>query len=733
MPEEIDAKTPVPATPVPSMPVNPEAAAVKANAPAVKPGEALSGGKKLKVAPKKIGKEGKGGAKMKFLVGCAGAFVLLFVIFIVLMVFMISKSGASNPVMQAFGLDPGGIRNFLQGVVGFSLGILSLLFLIIAVIGLFKYLGAQKSDKEKRSHNLRVTLFNTIALVFVVFIWVILAAFIGNIEISAERVIAEIVVLEPQDLSALSAPVEIRFSAENVAIALQQAGAKITIMNWDLDGDGIYETPVQSPEITHLYNQRGTYVVGLEVKLAGDEPVTEIYTQDIVIGDAVFEANPSTGTAPQIVEFDASTIVSKDNIRSLDWDFDGDKIFDLEGPDNMKPSYIFEQIGDYKVQLRVIDKSNNVENYYRTIQITQADKPILSAQIDETPGLVGGVPFQVRFDGEDSKSLKGTITQYQWDFDDGTELQSGKTVSHVFSDPGYYNVTLTITDSLGNQAESTVEVEATSVSSVPEAVITSKPAAELDSPLTGTLPFKVAFDAGNSLDADKDIVVYEWDFNDDGTLDQEGKNAEYTFDKAGTFTVKLTVKDSEDQSGNATMQVIVEEPGVQATITATPGEGTAPLIVQFDGSSSSAYQGNIVSYEWDFGDGSPKTITGAIVSHKYNNVGNYTVKLKVLTNNNESASNTHIIYVREIPLKACFIPSRFSGLAPLTVTFDAKCSTGAVDKYHWLFGNGDESIARGPTYTFEFPGAYTVILEVTDAKSNVSQHQEIIVVEGNLE
>lgn len=747
MPEESDStqnQTPqpvnaqVPQEPVSSVPPNPEMAAVQANQPtAKKQSEAPKPVKTGAMPPKKIGREKLEKSKRKFILGCIGGFIFLFVLFIILMVLMISRSGASNPVMQAFGLDPGGVRNFLQGVVGFSFGMLSLLFLVLLIIGLFKFLGAQKSDKEKRSRNLRMTIINSVSLVLMVGIWVVLANYIGQIEISAERVIAEIVVLEPDDLSDLTAPVEIRFSANNVALALQQAGAQIQSMSWDLDGDGIYETPVREPEITHLYNQRGTYNVGLEVTLAGEngETATEVYTSIIPIETAVFEATPSSGTAPQVVEFDASNIVVRENVSSLDWDFDGDGIYELTGPDNMRPRYTFDQIGTYEVHLRVIDKGNNVNNYYRDFEIVLSDTPILSAKIDASPGLEGSVPLQVRFDASASRSLKGTITKYQWDFGDGSQLQSGQSTSHIFDEAGFYTVKLTVTDSLANEADMSVEVEVTSSSSIPEAVIGTDPVAptEEESLLSGVLPFKVEFDASDSQDADDDIVIYEWDFDNDGTVDQEGKTVTYTFENAGTYTVRLRVEDSQQQSGETTMQILVEEPGVMSVITATPEEGTAPLTVQFDGSSSSAYEGNIVSYEWDFGDGTPKTITGAIVSHKYTVIGTYDVKLKVLTNNNESASSNKLIYVREVPLKACFVPSRSNGLAPLTVSFDSKCSTGAVSSYQWRYGDGEESTSKSPTHTFEFPGVYTVNLEVADSKNNVSTYEEIIVAEGDVQ
>lgn len=734
MAEDVDSNQNV--SPQTAESVNPEMAAVQANqpvsAPVTKPvpKTEISPGV---VAPKKIGREKVEKSKRRFIMGCMGGFIFLFVLFIILMVLMISRSGASNPVMQAFGLDPGGVRSFLQGIVGFSFGVLSLLFLVLLIIGLFKFLGAQKSDKEKRSRNLRMTIGNSVALVFMVFIWVILANYIGTIEIAAETVIAKIVVVEPKDLTDLTAPVEIKFSAENVAIALERGGIQITNMNWDFDGDGVFETPVTQAEVTHLYNRKGNYTVGLQVKVVGEENYRDPFTQIISIPNAAFGAVPSIGTAPLSVQFDASVIISKTNVSSLDWDFDNDGFYELDGPDNLRPRHIFNQIGIYKVHLRAIDKSNNVENYYRNIEVIATDKPIVSAVIDATPGFQGPIPFQVRFDASRSTGLKGNIIKYQWDFGDGSDLQSGKSTSHIYNKADFYSVVLSVEDELGNKATSSVEVEAQSVSSVPEAVITTIPAQEGEQPLTGNLPFKIEFDASGSLDADNDIVQYEWDFNGDEIVDKEGKKISYTFENAGNYTVRLTVMDSEDQKSSINLLVTVNEPGVLAVIIANPEEGTAPLTVQFDGSSSSAYQGNIVSYEWDFGDGSPKTITGAIVSHKYSSIGSYEAKLKVLTNNNESASVTKLIYVREIPLKACFTPSRTNGLAPLTVAFDSKCSTGAVSTYQWQYGDGDESDSKSPTHTFEFPGSYTVVLEVTDSKNNVSTYQEIIVAEGDVE
>lgn len=677
----------------------------------------------------KIGTEKSTASRRRFLIGCFGGFIFLFLLFIILMVVMISRSGGNSAVINAFGLDATGVRSFLQGTVGFTFGLFSLFFLILAVIGLFRFLGTQKSDKEKRQHNVRLSLFSTISLVVLIFIWVFLANFITRMTINIVSVSAEIQVLSPTDLTKLEAPIEIRFSAENVAKALQQSGLTIQAMAWDLDGDGTFETPVREAEITRIYNQRGSYNVALQVQIAGED-TPRVYTKPIFIETAIFDASPDTGSPPLAVQFDASNIVSSDNIQSLDWDFDGDGQFDIEGPDNMKPRYTFDKIGTYNVLLRAIDKNGSLERYTRKIEVTASSTPLLSARIQASPGLTGTAPFQVRFDAGDSTSLKGKITSYQWDFGDGSDLELGKSVSHVFDQAKTFKVTLVIKDDLGNQAQTTVEIQAGGLSSAPQPVIRTTPSLSGDeTSLSGKIPFAVTFDAAGSTDPDDDIVEYAWDFDGDGKVDTVGTKANHTFDKAGTYTVNLFLTDSQDNKVTSSLTVVVQEPGATVVIKAIPLEGPAPLVVQFDGSASTAFKGNIVSYEWDFGDGSPKTMTAANVSHKYDKVGAYEVRLRIATDMNESATGSAQIFVRELPLEACFEPSRTSGKAPLIVSYNSQCTQGKVKAYEWDYGDGSKSSSASPTHTFDQPGTYKVTLQVTDDKNNVDSFDQMIVAE----
>ncbi|MFH1012255.1 MAG: PKD domain-containing protein, partial [Candidatus Peregrinibacteria bacterium] len=610
--------------------------------------------------------------------------------------------------------------------------ILSLLFFVLTVIGVFRLAGAKKTDKEKRSRAAKMTLFSLLPFFFLLIVWFFLFNFISRLEITAEKVVAEIIVVEPKETEDLQAPLEVTFSAVKVKQALANSQLSVSSAAWDLDGDGFFETPVDaSGQVTRLYQQRGFYDIGLSVQVVG-EATPRVYNYLLNVKDALFVAEPSSGSAPLRVQFNASALLpTRTKLESLDWDFDGDGTYDLTGDDQLNPVYTFNQIGTYNVHLRVVDENNTVQNYYRAIEIVPSSTPLLSARIEASPGLKGSVPFSVRFDGGNSSSLKSKIIRYEWDFGDGSGVQQGKTVSHVYNTSGTYTVGLTVTEDSGQTDQISVTIEAQGVTSPPKAVIKTVPESS-EGQLEATLPAKVQFDASKSTDIDGDIVDYEWDFNGDGVADKQGQKVSQTFDAAGTFEVTLTVRDSEDQSHAATLTVVVTEPGVQAVVSAEPAEGTVPLTVHFDGSGSSAFEGSIVSYEWDFGDGSPATITGATINHRYDMVGTYTAALKVTTNKNQTSQSTLQIFVREVPLRACFEPSRTTGAAPLSVTFDPKCSTGSVITFSWDFGDGIQSSSRKPAHTFENPGTYTVTLEVADDKSNVSSHTAVITVEGDV-
>jgi chitinase len=153
-----------------------------------------------------------------------------------------------------------------------------------------------------------------------------------------------------------------------------------------------------------------------------------------------------------------------------------------------------------------------------------------------------------------------------------------------------------------------------------------------------------------------------------------------------------------------------------ASFTLSP---TNPLIgetVTLDGSSSSDPDGNIVSYQWDFGDGN--TGSGPTTTHVYSTIGNYTVTLTVTDNDGLFDNDRKHVLVRKNPI-ASFTFSPANPLVGETVTFDAAASTpegGAIISYKWDFGDTTQTTRNDATVThvFSAKGTYVVTLTVTD-------------------
>jgi hypothetical protein len=131
----------------------------------------------------------------------------------------------------------------------------------------------------------------------------------------------------------------------------------------------------------------------------------------------------------------------------------------------------------------------------------------------------------------------------------------------------------------------------------------------------------------------------------------------------------------------------VVDPGGAANVppvaraTASPASGVAPLAVMLDGGTSTDADGSIVSYQWNFGDGS--TGTGSVVQHTYQIAGNYNAVLTVTDNAGATASVTVLVQVTQSSSAVVRVQSISLGV----VTQGAWKSVRATVKVTDLSGN----------------------------------------------
>ena len=187
----------------------------------------------------------------------------------------------------------------------------------------------------------------------------------------------------------------------------------------------------------------------------------------------------------------------------------------------------------------------------------------------------------------------------------------------------------------------------------------------------------------------------------------------------GTWTVRV-----KDQTTSSFTTFTVSNVGVQPPTNKNPiaNAGPASSIVvgdsaTLDGSASSDPDGIIVSYSWDFGDGT--TGSGVKTTHIYNVVGVYTVTLTVRDNLGATGTATTTVTVKENQKPVANAGSSRKIFAGRVVDFDGSGSSdpdGTITKYEWNFGDGSTGTGVGVSHSYSAKGTFTVTLTVTDNK-----------------
>ena len=249
------------------------------------------------------------------------------------------------------------------------------------------------------------------------------------------------------------------------------------------------------------------------------------------------------------------------------------------------------------------------------------------------------------------------------------------------------------------------------VNAGPKPFIRSKPKSE------GCVPMTVDF---------RDTILtaksYEWDFDGDGVTDlvTTSPTAPYTYNSVGTYKVRLIAVDSNTCNVRDTAYTMVRARNDEAILAFSyakvgPCESTE---FQFTNTSiappGKPFTGT--SFIWDFGDNSPKVITGVLpLNHTYPGPGNYTVKLILNDTNYCNAPDTLPHEIRIAPLVKAAFTTPPTGCAPYNAVFN-NTSTGGQD-FFWDFGDGTTSTQTEPIHLYASAGTYTITLRAVDTST----------------
>lgn len=157
----------------------------------------------------------------------------------------------------------------------------------------------------------------------------------------------------------------------------------------------------------------------------------------------------------------------------------------------------------------------------------------------------GVAPLTVVCDASLSFSEDARISEYVWDFGDGTRT-FGPLVSHTYQRGGTYQVTLTVYDDRGLRSTRSAQIT----------VFFPKPTPDFSfaPPLPGTYE-PITFDASPSASPNGKIVKYMWAFGD-GTS-AEGLVVQKSYRNGGAYVVTLSVEDEAGQIASISKTVTV--------------------------------------------------------------------------------------------------------------------------------------------------------------------------------
>lgn len=232
---------------------------------------------------------------------------------------------------------------------------------------------------------------------------------------------------------------------------------------------------------------------------------------------------------------------------------------------------------------------------------------------------------------------------------------------------------------------------------------------------------EIAMGTVRAYDIDGRLVNVGWDFGDGEHSPMIDPT--HIFEGGGSFTSRMTV---EDDSGNVVVReknvLIGPYPFFEISGTYSVGE---PLTMNANGSWD---LGDIVSFNWDLGDGTYQFHGGRIIEHIYKIPGEKTIQLTVINDRGytDHMSRTIMIPDEEPPFVKA--GDDISVWEDMEITLDGRGSTdnsGEVDLY-WHLPDGTVLNGHTATISFAEPGSYHIRLEGKDG-AGLSSNDTIVV------
>jgi PKD repeat protein len=215
-------------------------------------------------------------------------------------------------------------------------------------------------------------------------------------------------------------------------------------------------------------------------------------------------------------------------------------------------------------------------------------------------------------------------------------------------------------DLLGNGSPSTISIDV--VNNPPNVSATASPSVLLEGQSTSF--------TSTASDPDGDPLTYLWNFGDGST--STDPNPSHVYATAGVYQATCTVTDianASTTSNTVTIHVFHDSDRPSARFTSSDLNGFVGQPLGFDASFSTDPKNNIISYDWDFGDGSPHG-SQQIISRVYAASGTYTVTLTITDGDGLTDSTTLTMVV---------LPAEQAGLLNSNIKYSVSWNRGTAN------------------------------------------------------
>ncbi len=254
---------------------------------------------------------------------------------------------------------------------------------------------------------------------------------------------------------------------------------------------------------------------------------------------------------PWTLSFDATGIRADSprlSLKKVEWDGDGDGVFETEWLTFEKD---LPTPGRYDIRAKYTFTDISVDG--KDIPIIHIDKIAvvgIQKSLDVRVKIIpesSYAPTSVRFDASDSKTLKGDIRKFIYDFGDGNKHEGeGIVTTYKYKNPGEYKITVTAVTNKGEKASRTY----TLILKKPQETVDIQPS--IASGL-GEAELPITFSA--KIQGIENIIT--WNFGD-GTDIAHGRDVVHVFRTGGTYTINVKVEYASGIEESDTITYIVK-------------------------------------------------------------------------------------------------------------------------------------------------------------------------------